>query len=281
VFSNSDMVTPKQDRPDSTRLDSTYNETSIHRDWRPAYHPRGQVQSSFDDSVYRWLLNLIKANPSWLDAGCGEGEHAFRLASLGCDVTCMDFSATALAVAQKTAPANIKGRLQFVQCALEDLGPSTIPSHIDNVHCRGVLMHIPDWRTAIRNLSRYVADGGYFVIFEGNTASLELGIVQLVRRFTGRKSKINRTPDGLEFWSEKGGKAFLVRMFDLAAISRELAPLGFVLRARRTLFLLDINRIPAAVRTPFRLLNRLWFSLNGPMPAGVVLVFRKETTPQK
>jgi SAM-dependent methyltransferase len=276
------MAAPKQEpldstRLDSTRLDSTYSEASIHNQWQAVYR-RSRAQIAFDGAVYRWLFRKIKPASGWLDAGCGTGQHAFRLAAHGCDVTCVDISAEALAEARRRVPPAVSGRIRFFQCALEDLSTSSIPHEIGNVHCRGVLMHTPDWRTAVRNLSPYVQNGGYFVIFESNAASLEWAIVRFIRWFGGRKSRMSRTEAGLEFWAEKEGHPFLVRMFDLNAIARELATLGYTLYARRSLFLLDINRIPPAIRTPFRLLNHLWFMLNGPLSSGVVLIFRRDAS---
>ena len=257
------------------RLDSTFRDARIHQEWQAVYRS-DPAQAAFDDAVYDWLFRKLTPDRLWLDAGCGTGHHAFRLAEHGCEVTAVDISETALETARRAAASHPHGnRVRFQCCPLEQLDGAI--REAGNVHCRGVLMHIPEWRAALGNLCGYVKPGGYLVLFESNAASLEALFVRLARRFIAVKSALRKTDAGLEFWTEAQGNPFLARMFDIQAIVAELAARGVALSLRRSLFLLDPNRVPARLRTPLRWLNRFWFTCNGPFASGVILVFRRSS----
>jgi SAM-dependent methyltransferase len=71
-----------------------------------------------------------------LDAGCGHGAEAIRLAAAGWRVTAMDFSATALAAARSNAEAvggDIAARIEWVEGDLGSWEP--LPRHFDLVSC--------------------------------------------------------------------------------------------------------------------------------------------------
>jgi SAM-dependent methyltransferase len=255
-------------------LDRTYKDPEIHSSWRSVYR-LDPAQARIDDALYDWLITLTRAEGTrWLDAGCGTGERAVRLAMRGSQVTAIDLSEHALTTARQTAAnAGVSSNIRFERAALEEEMSGRF--EVDHVHCRGVLMHIPSWREAIRNLAQQVKPGGYFVLVEGNKKSVEAGVVRLVRKLIPAKSRMLKTDSGLEFWSEVNGNAFLARMFDLDVVSAELNRAGLELFQQKSLFLIDPNRAPGALRSVLGSVNRLWFQLNAPLAAGVVLVYRK------
>lgn len=257
-------------------LDKTYNTTDVHSQWKQSYH-QGGLQQRFDDIVYEWLGKTVPHSGRWVDAGCGTGDLAFRLAGMGFSVTGIDISSNALEVARQAASKHpARDRLRFERAVLEDL-PDL---EADHVHCRGVLMHIPDWRTALKNLAQQVKPGGYFVVFESNSSSLECWLVRLLRSVLSVRSKVIHTDAGLEFWSTYQNAPFLVRMFDLNALQEEMNRLGLRLTEKRPLFVIDPHRVSHWLRPCAVAFNRLWFHLRLPAASGVILVFRKTGTPK-
>jgi SAM-dependent methyltransferase len=252
-------------------LRKTYSHPGIHGDWRETYR-QDSAQLAFDNEIYDWLFRVLKPDGAWLDAGCGSGERTLQLARRCQAVFAVDISP----VIQETAKARIAreqlaDKVEFICSPLEELAGV----EARNVHCRGVLMHIPDWRTSLDNLCRVVRPGGYLVLFEGNGCSIEALIVRIARRFQKRKSKLSATEGGLEFWSETDGNPFLVRMAYLERITHEVASRGFEVVLQRSMQLLDVNRFPAAWRRLVIRLNRLWFRFGLPFGSGVIIVARR------
>ena len=230
-------------------------------------------QLAFDDAIYDWLFLKLSPHGSWLDAGCGSGEHAIRLAKRVDRLSAIDLSADILEVAKQAAVrAGVQNRVEFSQGSLEDLSPAL---SAENVHCRGVMMHIPDWHTVLLNLCRNVKPGGHLVLFEGNQSSLEVLFVRLVRKFIKTKSRMDFTEGGIEFWSEVNGEPFLFRAANLAKVEEVLRAQGIVPLFRQSTFVIDLNRLPAALQGIGITLNQIWFHLNLPMASGVLLVGRR------
>ena len=172
-----------------------------------------------DEEVYDWLFQTIRPTGNWLDAGCGTGVRAISLAQRGAEVTAVDISQHALQTARKAvSKLPIRNKIQFRQSALEDLVEEI---RCDNVHCRGVLMHTPDWRKALTNLVAYIGPHGYFVLFESNVSSFESVLVRLARLFVSTKTKASRTKDGIEYWDKTTDKPFLVRVFNHKSLIAE------------------------------------------------------------
>jgi SAM-dependent methyltransferase len=257
------------------RLQETYAASPIHDRWREVYRTDpGQI--AFDEEVYDWLFRrLFKSNDRgvWLDAGCGTGLHAIQLANRGASVVAVDVSSSAIETAKSAVESlDIGSRVSFQTASLEE----PLKLRADHVHCRGVLMHIPEWESALKNLCESTAPGGFLVLFETHSRSFEALIVRAARWFKPRKSTLKSTPAGLEFWSEFEGKPFLVRMANLKALERVMRAKGVTPLLRQSLGLFDFNRFPKAARRPVLFLNKLWFRFNLPFPVSVILVGKKE-----
>ncbi len=109
-----------------------------------------------------------------LDAGCGEGADARWLASLGWQVTAVDFASTALHRARESAAAldaEIGSRIDWVQA---DLTAWTPPEgHFDLVSAQYV--HVPDAARGplLQRLAAAVAPGGTLLIAGHHPSDLE------------------------------------------------------------------------------------------------------------
>jgi 2-polyprenyl-3-methyl-5-hydroxy-6-metoxy-1,4-benzoquinol methylase len=259
-----------------TVLRSTYADKKFHDQWRQVYRTNPR-QLAFDEELYDWLFQKLQPVGSWLDAGCGSGERSFMLARRAGAVLGIDLSPTVLQVAEEhSAALGMGGALQFKCSGLEELSAESVSLYRrDNVHCRGVLMHIPAWREALANVCRLASSNGYVVVFENNSRSLEATFVRLLRRLLKARSQMVTTDGGLEFRSESDGKHFVFRMADLGAIEAVMRAENVTPLFRGATYFLDINRFPAGLRPLIILLNRLWFRGNLPLASGVLVVGRK------
>ncbi|MGB2889225.1 MAG: class I SAM-dependent methyltransferase [Candidatus Acidiferrales bacterium] len=212
------------------------------------------------------ILKYLNPRPNalFLDAGCGIGSHSFRIAQRGYRCIGVDLSENVLKTAKQNATIRgLESRISFVCEALEDLGFAD--NSFDAVHCRGVLMHIPQWEKALASICRVLRPGGRIAILEGNYKSLEMAIVLLFRRIQSRKSKMMRTEAGFEFWSEENGQPFVGRVANTQRLMHELeANRGRVFKRFGHEFW-DIHRFPSGVlRNTMIRFNYLYFLLSLP-----------------
>ena len=251
-------------------LNETYQQEHIHSAWSSTY--RTTQLSEFNDTVMADLLSLLSLKPGSrvLDAGCGTGAHTQRFAAHGFTCTGVDISDHAISLASTKVPD-----AKFLSAPLEDL--PFPPESFDCVHSRGVLMHIPDWRTAVGELCRVLKKNGKIVILDGNKNALETWLIRAARLVRRSNSKLVKTDAGLEFWSEQKGKPFLVRYFSLSQLVDALKANGIAVRRIMAFELFDIGRFPAALRPIADRLNQLWFKAR--MPAvfshGVAIIGSK------
>jgi ubiquinone/menaquinone biosynthesis C-methylase UbiE len=246
-------------------LKDTYALSEIHDQWESIY--RGNpIENEFNDRIADRIIHYLDPPPNalFLDAGCGIGDHSIRIAARGYRCLGVDISEDILRRAKKNVAARgLESKVSFVCQGLEDMA---LPeAAFDVVHCRGVLMHIPEWDKALANLCRVLKPGGKIVILENNHRSLETAIVLLVRRIRARKSKMIDTPAGPEFWSKENGRPFLVRIANIACLARELETCG--VRHLKTIAtgFWGMGRFPAGfVRNTAVRCNQLYFSLGLP-----------------
>jgi SAM-dependent methyltransferase len=99
-----------------------------------------------------------------LDAGCGHGAEAVWLASLGWQVTAVDFSEAALAAGRATAQAlgePVAGRIAWVQGDLQTWTPGLLSFEL----VYSLYLHIPgSVGELLRRLGAGVAPGGYLLL---------------------------------------------------------------------------------------------------------------------
>jgi SAM-dependent methyltransferase len=263
-------------------LKATYENPRVHRGWESAY--RGNpLLDRFNDRIMDRLLGLMAppAGARLLDAGCGIGDHARRLARRGYHVTGVDISEHILATARRmAADERLSDRCGFVRDKLESL---PFPDGtFDAIHCRGVLMHIPDWEQALGELCRVLRPGGPIAVVEGNHRAVEARLVGLLRKVRRSKSRIVHAPGGVESWAEVDGQPFVARQANIRCLMDWLRDRGFQDIRRGATEFLDVHRIPAGiVRDAVIRFNRAYFALGGPagLSMGNAVVARKPSAP--
>jgi S-adenosylmethionine-dependent methyltransferase len=105
-----------------------------------------------------------------LDAGCGQGTQALRLAQAGHKVTGLDISDDLLerfASALSTQPAQVRDRVRLVHGPGEAAAELT-PGPFDLVLCHGVLMYLDDPVPMLRALAAVAADGALISLLVRN-----------------------------------------------------------------------------------------------------------------
>jgi ubiquinone/menaquinone biosynthesis C-methylase UbiE len=135
-------------------LKQTYEQDEIHSRWESVYRSP-PILKRFNDRVMDRILKelIVPRNALFLDAGCGVGDHSLRIADRGYRCIGVDLSESVLAIARKNAASKSPSSRAYFTCqALEDLGFED--DTFDAVHCRGVLMHIPQWEGALASLCR-------------------------------------------------------------------------------------------------------------------------------
>lgn len=262
-------------------LKKTYAEDQVHDRWESVYR-QNPLESQHNDMIMNRIMVQVRPprDAVFLDAGCGTGDHAIRIARWGYRCVGFDISQEVLRRAQRrVSDHGLSSKITLVCGALEDapFGKEVF----DVVHCRGVLMHIPCWEKALDHICRALKPSGKIVILENNHRSLEMKIVLLVRKLVSRESKLARTPAGLEFWSEENGNPFLVRFANIRHLIDQLKKRRVHTLKRFGTEFWDINRFPSGfVRNGVIWFNLAGFALHFPSRAcsGNAIVGEKDAT---
>jgi len=135
-------------------LKATYEQQEIHARWEAAYRGnplQDRLNSAMLDRIFR-VINPPR-DAHFLDAGCGVGAHLLAFANRGYNCTGVDISETILNTTRANiAAAGMTDRARAEYQSLEQLGFRD--AAFDVIHCRGVLMHIPEWERALAELIR-------------------------------------------------------------------------------------------------------------------------------
>ena len=204
----------------------------IHQRWERDY--RTADNESFYEQAFDYTLHVLNPPPgaTFLDAGCGSCAHSVRLARRGLNVRAVDFSESALAMAQDYV--NSKQLQDRITLGRESLLELSFPDEsFDYVLCWGVLMHIPEVGRAISELSRIIKPGGSLVVSEGNKASLEaVGTRNLRRLLRKEKAEVREKPEGVEYWTEKSGETLVTRQANIRWLIKSFEAHGLTLTQR-------------------------------------------------
>ncbi len=271
-------------REPTVPLKDTFESPETHRRWESVYRTHPLLEQQNERIVER-LLAIMRPAPgtTLLDAGCGVGSHLMRFARRGFQCTGVDISQTVLEQARENLEQNqLAGRARLSCEAMESL--SFADKSFDVVHCRGVLMHIPEWKRALGELIRVLKPGGRIAVLEANHRAVEARLVRLARRFRKSQSRMQTTTDGVEFWSDEGGHPFVHRVADQRVLRQELESRGICLMGSFAAEFWDVNFFPEGLaRNAAIRFNQLWFALRGPvgLSSGVALVGEKLSTPSK
>jgi S-adenosylmethionine-dependent methyltransferase len=102
-----------------------------------------------------------------LDVGAGQGTQCLRLARAGYRVVAVEPDPqmrAQLKAALDTDPADAGERVNVVAGSIGDLESAIAADGYEVVLCLGVLMYLPESRSAITELARYVAPGGLLCV---------------------------------------------------------------------------------------------------------------------
>ena len=179
--------------------------------------PIGQLLLEEQERVLFQFLGNV-AHRRILDLGTGTGRAAIALARRGATVTGIDASSEMLAVARRRAvEAGIA-----VEFAEGDAQALAFPdSAFDAAVCFRLLMHVPDWRRALRELCRVA---GSRIVFDYPSATSTAALQALWRRAA----------------ASLGSNVEAYRVFTRREVARELAQHGFRIAESHRQFVLPI-----------------------------------------
>lgn len=246
---------------ESVLVENLLSRPEMHRQWARDY--RTDDNERFYEQAFDFIVDRLKPEPgaTFLDAGCGSCAHSVRLARRGFKVHAVDFSESALKMAQQFVRA--KGVQDRITLGRESLLELSFPDEsFDYVLCWGVLMHIPDVERAVAELARVLKPGGALVISEGNKSSLEAVTMRNLKRVLRReKAKVKDTPAGVEYWKEKDGDALVTRQANVDWLIREFEANGMRLTKRVAGQFTESYRMPSAPRLKrfIHRFNNFWF----------------------
>jgi SAM-dependent methyltransferase len=124
--------------------------------WAPTYDDPDNGLFAIDEEAVDAILDTLPVGDA-LDAACGTGRFAARLAARGYRVTGVDSSPDMLAFARAKVPDG-----DFKVGALDDL---PVPdASVDLVICALALTHVPDLAPVMAEFARVVRPGGHVVI---------------------------------------------------------------------------------------------------------------------
>lgn len=134
--------------------------------WAPRYDGPNPA-TALDDEVVGAILEALPVGDA-LDAACGTGRHATRLAGLGHRVVGVDGNAAMLEVARAKVPdADLR------QGRLDDLPVDD--ASVDLVVCSLALTHVPELAPVLAEFARVVRPGGAVVLSDMHPTTVLYG----------------------------------------------------------------------------------------------------------
>jgi ubiquinone/menaquinone biosynthesis C-methylase UbiE len=235
--------------------------------------------------AFDFILKAIKISrdDQVLDAGCGPCVHAIRLARRGFHIHAVDFSEYILDKARANiADAAVKDKITLGR---EDLTALSFPNgSFRCVWCWGVLMHVPEIERAIAELCRVTKPGGYIVISENNSNSLQAMAMAVKSKLGLRRSSrpltFSRSPFGYEYWDRSEAGMHLIRHSHIRKMIAEFGKHNLEVRLHAAGQFTEyfLNLPPGRVRKAVHNWNNFWFRRVG-IPClsfGNILILKKK-----
>jgi 2-polyprenyl-3-methyl-5-hydroxy-6-metoxy-1,4-benzoquinol methylase len=149
--------------------DAVAYHASLAHEWDRRYQKRSfhARQAVLAKCLQGWDLS----DTVWLDAGCGTGTLARRLASRGCSVLGVDAASEMITAAEAAPDQDYSDRLSFVRVqtiarlALDDCS-------LDGVLCSSVLEYVPDPNDCLVEFARVLKPGGLLLVSIPNRNSV-------------------------------------------------------------------------------------------------------------
>ena len=157
------------------RLDGTVPDSRVQKYEDYLHSPLGWLR---DELIWQQLTpRLTGSSLRILDAGCGPGAFALRLAHLGHVVRAIDYAPDMIARAQQlanSAPVAVGARLTYAVADLEHLPADLINQSYDVILCHNVLDYIPQPSAVMQQFSKLLAAQGAVSLVVANRANLPL-----------------------------------------------------------------------------------------------------------
>jgi 2-polyprenyl-3-methyl-5-hydroxy-6-metoxy-1,4-benzoquinol methylase len=267
--------------PQISAVKQTLADSTVHQIWERTH--RNTQSERLHERVFDWIAGQeALQGKRALDIGCGIGQHAIRLAKRGCEVVAADFSADRVAVAKDNIER--QGFGSHIRVCSEDLaaGLSFTDGSFDVVLCWGVLMHIPKFLEAARELVRVTRSGGRILVWEPNRFGVDAIITlasSTIKRAAGTTGsrRLLFTEFGREYWYQTPSGELLTRHSSIPALVRFFKGQDCCLRHRIAAEFTELYGLGGAVARLAHLWNRGWFAA-GHIPYlahGNVLVFER------
>ncbi len=260
------------------RARNVFEKEATYATWDDDYYTP-ITELYYDRQIARMLEDLrVEPGVRVLDAGCGPGVHAIRVARAGFPVHAIDFSGVAL----KEAAARIERAGVSSSVTLEQADLTALPfpdAAYRAIFSWGVVIHIPEVDRALRELARVLAPGGRLALYVANGAALDPKVEWLARALLRRpQPPSDRLPLGVRRWYTLHGERLCLWGFDIPALTRRLAELGLVAVRRRAGELSDFQRrARGPLRSALQRANNVYARLGLPpqMATANLLVFEK------
>jgi SAM-dependent methyltransferase len=144
------------DRFDVAERTSETEPRAGYRAWSESYDQPGNPIVALEQAAVDAIFDTLPPGRA-LDAACGTGRHAARLATLGHDVLGIDITPEMLARAAINVPS-----ARFVEADLREVPAPD--EQFDLVVCALALAHLPGLDRAVRELGRVLKHGGRLVV---------------------------------------------------------------------------------------------------------------------
>ena len=144
--------------PHAASRDAAFVDTASGYDaWASTYDQPGNVTVALEQSIVWPMLDGLPRESTVLDAACGTGRHAVRLADAGHTVIGVDSSEAMLEHARAKLPGATfhVGELERIPLA---------SSSVDAVVCALALSHARDLRPGVDEIARVVRPGGCVIV---------------------------------------------------------------------------------------------------------------------
>ncbi len=260
-------------------MTEVFDATSTIEQWdKDYYHP---IALRFYDWAVSDMLKMmeVEAQSTVLDAGCGPGVHAIRVAKAGHNVCAIDLSKAMLEQAQQRVEAEkMLDNIQFYQ---KDLTQLDFPdSSFHYVFSWGVIIHIPEVEKALDELARIVKPKGKLALYITNQSAVDHKLESFLRFLLRKPINFQRFPLGDGIWYEMNAQKLWVWRFNTKAVTDYLLAKGFTLKYHRIGELSEIQRrLNGLPRHLLLRLNNLAYRLKFPQSLATtnILIFEKNS----
>lgn len=261
-----------------TGSSNPYESSGTIDKWNKDYYQ--PVSEKYYDLIVAKMMKAMNVQPGELvlDAGCGTGVHSVRASKYGAKVTAIDISQSMIDVAkQNIEKAGFAEQTAFQQEDLTTL--SFADQTFDHIFSWGVIIHIPDFKSALDNLVRALKPGGSLALYVTNENALDLKIENFIRKLLRKPDKGYQKDEwGTGFWHDMPGGKMWTTHVNAKNVIHYLENQGFSLTHHSAGETTEMQKhLSGALRTMILHLNNALYKMQYPpsMASTQLLVFKK------